>query len=183
MHRQKPEQQLKSILHKRTTPNSNKPNPNFSGTRYRHAEEAGEKQKQLPRTLRKRAESFGNLQSSLVTKKPQSKDHPGKKSSKLLTGKQPADRFTENYANESKIPFSAPKQIEARTEMRERTAMKPMQQPLRLGELQRVVNKLKARKSPGPDGITNEMLIHLGSATVCKLLQIFNHSWELGVLP
>ena len=42
MHCQKPEQQLKSILHRRTTPNSNKPRSNFSGTRYRHAEEAGE---------------------------------------------------------------------------------------------------------------------------------------------
>ena len=58
-----------------------------------------------------------------------------------------------------------------------------MQQPLSLGELQRALKKLKPRRSPGPDGITNEMLIHLGSAAVCKLLQIFNHSWEQGVLP
>ena len=29
-----------SILHRRTTPNSNKPKPDFSGTRYRHAAEA-----------------------------------------------------------------------------------------------------------------------------------------------
>ena len=108
-------------------------------------------------------------------------------SSKLLTGKQAADQLAENYANESKIPVSASKQREARREIRERTAnrtaVKPMHQPLRLGELQRALKKLKPRKSPGPDGITNQMLIHLGSAAVCKLLQIYNHSCEQWVLP
>ena len=107
-------------------------------------------------------------------------------SSKLLTGKQAADQLAENYANESKIPVSASNQREARREMRERTAnrtaMKPMQQPLRLGELQRALKKLKPRKSSGPDGITNQMFIHLGSAAVCKLLQIYNHSCEQGVV-
>ena len=42
-----------------------------------------------------------------------------------------------------------------------------MQQPLRLGELQRALKKLKPRKSPGPAGITSVMLIHLGSAAAC----------------
>ena len=53
--------------------------------------------------------------------------------SKLLTGKQAADKFAENYANESKIPISALKQREARREIRERTvnrtAVKPIHQP------------------------------------------------------
>ena len=107
--------------------------------------------------------------------------------SKLLTWKQAADKFAENYANESKIPISALKQREARREIRERTAnrtaVKPMHQPLRLGELQRALKKLRPKRSPGPDGITNEMFIHLGNAAVCKLLQIYNHSWEQGVFP
>ena len=106
---------------------------------------------------------------------------------KLLTGEEAADKFAENYANETKIPVSASKQREAMRKMREKTAnrttVKPMQQPLRFGDLQRALKKLKSRKSPGPDGITNNMLVHLGSAAVCKLLQIFNHSWEQGVLP
>ena len=38
--------------------------------------------------------------------------------SKLLTGKQAADKFAENYANESKIPVSTSKQREARREIR-----------------------------------------------------------------
>ena len=85
------------------------------------------------------------------------------------------------------FPFSISKQREARRKIRERTAnrttVKPMQQPLRLGEVQRALKKLKSRKSPGPDGITYEMLIHLDSAAECKLLQIFSHSLEQGMFP
>ena len=108
------------------------------------------------------------------------------KNSKLLTGKQAADKFAENWANESKIPVIASKQREARREMRERTArritVEPMQQSLRFSKLLRALKKLKPSRSPGPDGITNEMLIHLGNAAVCEFLQIFNHSWEQVVL-
>ena len=56
-----------------------------------------------------------------------------------------------------------------------RTTVKLLQQSRRLGELQRALRKQKPRKSSGPDGITDEMLIHLGSAAVCKLLRIFSH--------
>ena len=133
------------------------------------------------------AESFGNLQSSSVTKKTASKDHPGRKQQVTDWETSCWQVCWKSYANESKIPISASKQREARREIREktanRTAVKPMQQPLQLGEPQRALKKLKPRKSPGLDGITNEMLIHLGSAVVCKLLQIYNHSWEQGVLP
>ena len=132
------------------------------------------------------AESFGNLQSSSVTKTPEQRS-PWKKTASLLSGKQAADKFVEKFANESKIPVSASKQREARRETRERTATRtavtPMQQPLTLGELQRALKKMRPRRSPGPDGIINEMLIHLGSAAVCKLLQIYNHSGEQGVHP
>ena len=57
-----------------------------------------------------------------------------------------------------------------------------MKQPLTLHELEIALRKLKTRKSPGPDGITNEMLKHLGNTAVLKLLEIFNSSWEGGTL-
>ena len=54
--------------------------------------------------------------------------------------------------------------------MRERTAnrttMKPMQHPLRLGAIRTALTKLKPKNSSKPDGITNEFLIHLGNAAV-----------------
>ena len=187
MHCQKPEQQLKPILHRRTTPNSNKRNSNFSDTSYKHAEEAGEKKNPASLNFEKDDRKLWKLTKQLSDVENSRAKITLEENSKLLTGKQAADKFAENYANESKIPVSALKQREARREIMERTAnrtaVKPMQQPLGLGELLRALKKLRPKRSPGPDGITNEMLIHLGSAAVCKLLQIYNHSWEQGVLP
>ena len=42
---------------------------------------------------------------------------------------------------------------------------------------------VKPRKSPEPDSMTDDMLIHLGNAALWKLVQFFNHSWEQEVLP
>jgi hypothetical protein len=51
-----------------------------------------------------------------------------------------------------------------------------------------VINKIvkpmsPGREPPGPDGITNEMLMHLGHEAKQVLLQIFNQSWKSGRVP
>jgi ribonuclease HI len=105
----------------------------------------------------------------------------------ILTGKQAADHFANSYANESSIDVGADKQREARKEQRERRNQKAnpeiMEAPLSHHELCRALRKLKNKKSPGPDGISNEMLAHLGCAAVNKLLDIFNLSWKEGQVP
>ena len=53
---------------------------------------------------------------------------------------------------------------------------------LTLNELQAAPRQPEAKKSPGPDAITNEMLIHLGNKATCKFLEN-NHSWATGTLP
>ncbi|KAK7087559.1 hypothetical protein V1264_021593 [Littorina saxatilis] len=58
-----------------------------------------------------------------------------------------------------------------------------MEAPFTHQELRQALRKLKNKKSPGPDGISNEMLNHLGSAAVGKLLDIFNLSWKEGQIP
>ena len=104
----------------------------------------------------------------------------------MLTGKRAANRFADNYAHESNVPVSPLQRREARREQRERpqqaTDEKSMKQPLTLHELQTALGKLKTRKSPGPDGITNEMLKHLGNTATQKLLEVFNRSWGDGAL-
>jgi hypothetical protein len=50
-------------------------------------------------------------------------------------------------------------------------------------ELIRAMKKLKLRKSPGPDKIHNEMLIHLGSVGKAVILHLINKSWNEGALP
>merc|ERR1711867_336711 len=57
-----------------------------------------------------------------------------------------------------------------------------MQDPITMTELEKAIKKLK-KKSPGPDGITNEMIIHLSDTALQKLLDIFNLSWKNGDVP
>ena len=52
-----------------------------------------------------------------------------------------------------------------------------------LRELMKAIKKLKKRKSPGPDNITNEMIQHLGNAALENLLGIFYLSWTSGQVP
>ena len=104
MHCQEPEKQLKLIPHRRTTPNSSKPKPNFSGTRYKQPAEVGERktaslnfEKDGPKLWRptKQLSDEGNSRAKIILLE----------NSKLLTGKQAADAFADNYANESNIPL------------------------------------------------------------------------------
>ena len=50
-------------------------------------------------------------------------------------------------------------------------------------ELNRALRKLKARKSPGPDGLHNEMLKNLGPKAKTVLLLYMNMTWNQGLLP
>jgi len=104
----------------------------------------------------------------------------------LLSGKQAANKFADNYEEVSNIPVTKQHQREARDEQRKtktyQTTNECMDKKLTLNELQAALRQLKAKKSPGPDAITHEMLTHLGNKATCKLLEIFNHSWTTGTL-
>ena len=50
-------------------------------------------------------------------------------------------------------------------------------------ELEQALRELKMKKSPGPDQVTNEMLVNLGNGMKRKLLQLFNTSWRSGRIP
>jgi ribonuclease HI len=105
----------------------------------------------------------------------------------LLTGKQAANKFADNYEDVSNIHISRERLREVRREERERTTgntkEKVMEKDLTLSELHTALRQLKTKKSPGPDGITNEMLTHLGRFATSKLLDIYNLSWREGKLP
>ena len=58
-----------------------------------------------------------------------------------------------------------------------------MTDPFSMKELKDALKKVKTKKAPGPDGITGEMLKHLGACSRAVLLTIFNHSWMKGVVP
>ena len=50
-------------------------------------------------------------------------------------------------------------------------------------ELQSAMGKLQLRKAPGPDKISNEMILHLGPVGKSTLLNFINKTWQSGVLP
>ena len=58
-----------------------------------------------------------------------------------------------------------------------------MTDPFSMKELKDALKKVKTKKAPGPDGITEEMLKHLGACSRAVLHKIFNHSWMKGVVP
>lgn len=106
----------------------------------------------------------------------------------ILTGKRAANTFANHYAKESNtnIPLHLQKEVrkEEKDWIRNNTEVpEAMQHEITMTELQRVIKKLKKKKSPGPDNITNEMLQHLGNTAVQKLLDIFNLSWSEGQVP
>lgn len=58
-----------------------------------------------------------------------------------------------------------------------------MSVPFTKEEMEEAIKTLNSRTSPGPDNITNEMLMHLGKAAKRKLLKILNSSWKMGKVP
>ena len=59
----------------------------------------------------------------------------------------------------------------------------PFEQDFTIQELNSAIRKAAPRKAPGPDGITNEMISHLGNLAKKKLLQFINRTWKEGQLP
>ena len=58
-----------------------------------------------------------------------------------------------------------------------------MNSPCTVPELDAALATLQLEKSPGPDKITNEMLLHLGPAAKKKLLQLIDDSWKTRSVP
>ena len=106
---------------------------------------------------------------------------------KIVHGKQAANIFADTYKEASNIPVELHKQKYVRTEQREITESDDvstvMNSPLSYEELTSAPSNLKLKKSPGPDAITNEMIVNLWQPALHKLLDIFNKTWQAGTLP
>lgn len=58
-----------------------------------------------------------------------------------------------------------------------------MTAPFTLAELNSVNHKLKTKKAPGKEDITNNMIKRLISIAKSKLLEIYSHSWHSNKFP
>ena len=105
----------------------------------------------------------------------------------MRTGARAGDLFANSYAKESNIEVERTQEKEARLEQKQRiqgeNPPECMTKEITATELQQALRQLKKKKSPGPDGITNEMLANIGKEAQHKLLQIFNLSWSEGKVP
>jgi hypothetical protein len=50
-------------------------------------------------------------------------------------------------------------------------------------DLCKVIHKLKNNKSPGPDGIPNELFKHMDSALITEFLKLINEIWDTEGIP
>ena len=103
---------------------------------------------------------------------------------KMVQGKQAANMIADTYKEASYIPVELHKQKYVRTEQRKITESDDvstvMNSPLSYEELPSALLILKLKKSPGPDAITNEMIVNLWQPALHKLLVIFNKTWQEG---
>ena len=109
------------------------------------------------------------------------------KDGSILTGKKAADHLASSFADDNNIKVS-PEQVQniretLRDETRNCNIPSCMQTPITPSELEMALSKLKMKKSPGTDGVTNEMIKNLGSMAKIKLLEILNISWTSGRVP
>ena len=110
----------------------------------------------------------------------------------LVSDKQKADAFAKTYANVSrqvrhqKIDLIAKRKM---TQPEARSCKECSDQrtqfcaPFTPAELDYQLREAKLKKAPGPDGVTNEMLRHLGPQAKEELLQAINLSWKTGEVP
>lgn len=105
----------------------------------------------------------------------------------LITGRQAADHFIETYEQIStlEVPPECREAVHrAQRDLQEEEAPSEiMTSAFSDKELEEAMQNLKLKKSPGPDGITNEMILHLGMKSKKVLLKIFNSSWKTGSVP
>ena len=111
------------------------------------------------------------------------------KDEQTYTGKQAADLFIEEYEEISNLAVPEEREQEITEELLELQNQDQnnndleMNSPFIMEELKTALSSLSLKKAPGPDQVTNEMLINLGPQGKKKLLQLFNDSWRTGIVP
>ena len=105
------------------------------------------------------------------------------------TGKHAADLFIEEYEEISNLNVPEAREQEIKQTLLEYQNQDQnntdfeMNSPFKMEELKAALSCLSLKKAPGPDEITNEMLINMGPQAKKKLLQLFNDSWRTGIVP
>jgi len=128
-----------------------------------------------------------NLTKTLNEETPSRSKTVLKVNNELLTEKKAANEFAKFYRKESSLMIPQEKMKDTKKAVQDQAKdcqSKPcMKEDLKIGELEAAMRKLKPKKAPGPDGVSNDMLKHLGPIAKKTLLEIFNRCWHAGEVP
>ena len=109
----------------------------------------------------------------------------------ILTKRQAANSFIEQYKCVGKLEIEYTRKQEVKREIKKlkgQDAKKEntdeiMFKRITEEEVNTALKSLTKNKAPGPDKITNNMLMNLGRAAKSQMRKLFNASWRAGRLP
>jgi uncharacterized protein YaaR (DUF327 family) len=104
----------------------------------------------------------------------------------LQEGKRAANTFAKSYQQASTVTLPKERTRDVRKQIQQhshKSNSSCMSSPIRMDEMNTAIKALKSKKAPGPDGICNDMIKHFGQNAKCALLNIFNRSWNTGIVP
>ena len=110
-----------------------------------------------------------------------------KSEGEYIVQKEAANCLAKLYQEESNVKLPRERTSQVREQLaqlqKQPTSHNCMSQPITMKEIEAAIRQLKCKKTPGPDGVTNDMIKHLGPAAKKTLLELFNESWKNGTVP
>ena len=105
-----------------------------------------------------------------------------------LTQKRAANYYAHIYQEGSTVKLPRERTRHARNEIEKQLSENIhadwcKTDAIQKNELEAEIRTLKAKKAPGPDGVTNDMILHLGPSVKKVILALFNKSWNSGTVP
>ena len=105
----------------------------------------------------------------------------------LIVQREAANCLAKLYQEESNVKLPRKRTCQVREQLtqlqKQPTSENCMSQPITTKEIEAAIKQLKYKKASGPDGVTNDMIKHLGPAAKKTLLEYFNESWKNGTVP
>ena len=92
------------------------------------------------------------------------------------------------YQEESTVKLHIERTMHVRNEIKKQLSENIpadgcMTDALQKDELEAEIRTLKPKKAPGPDIVTNDMILYLGPSAKEAILALFNKSWKSGTVP
>ena len=101
-----------------------------------------------------------------------------KSEGEYIVQKEAASCLAKLYQEESNVKLPRERTCQVREQLAQMqnqpTSHNCMSQPITMKEIEAPIRQLKCKKAPGPDGVTNDMIKHLGPAAKKTLLELFN---------